>query len=94
LILGTTANWSEPSPNFIAVTVSLPVTLPEEFEPDLLMGGTYLNIHTFDFPGGEIRGDIAALPEPAAGSLAAATALALAFLHRRRGGPARFRAAP
>jgi len=31
----------------------------------LLSGQTYLNIHTSQFPGGEIRGQLQAVPEPA-----------------------------
>jgi hypothetical protein len=27
-------------------------------------GNTYINIHTVDFPGGEIRGQITVVPEP------------------------------
>lgn len=30
----------------------------------MLAGNTYLNIHTSQFPGGEIRGQLAAVPEP------------------------------
>ena len=31
----------------------------------LLNGQTYLNIHSSQFPGGEIRGQLQAIPEPA-----------------------------
>lgn len=35
------------------------------FIAGLLSGQTYLNIHTAQFPGGEIRGQLQAVPEPA-----------------------------
>ena len=35
------------------------------FIAGLLSGQTYLNIHTSQFPGGEIRGQLQAVPEPA-----------------------------
>ncbi len=35
-------------------------------EPELLAGNTYINVHTQTFPGGEIRGNLAVVPEPAA----------------------------
>jgi hypothetical protein len=34
-------------------------------ETALLAGETYINIHTSTFPGGEIRGFLGAVPEPA-----------------------------
>src|SRR4030095_11114481 len=36
-----------------------------DFIAGLLAGQTYLNIHTMQFPGGEIRGQIQPVPEPA-----------------------------
>jgi hypothetical protein len=35
------------------------------FVAGLLSGQTYLNIHTTQFPGGEIRGQLQPVPEPA-----------------------------
>ena len=35
------------------------------FIAGLLSGQAYLNIHTSQFPGGEIRGQLQAVPEPA-----------------------------
>ncbi len=46
----------------------------ESQEPDILAGLTYVNIHTSTFPGGEIRGQIVPVPEPATWSLMAAAA--------------------
>jgi hypothetical protein len=48
---------------------------------DLLAGKHYVNVHTSAFPGGEIRGQITAVPEP--GTLAA-IGLGVAALARRR----------
>ena len=32
--------------------------------PNILAGNTYMNFHTTQFPGGEIRGNLAVVPEP------------------------------
>lgn len=48
---------------------------------DLLAGEFYLNIHSGDFTGGELRGSLTAIPEPSSASLAA---LAFAGLIARR----------
>ena len=36
----------------------------DQFVADLLGGNLYLNLHTGSFPGGQIRGQITAVPEP------------------------------
>ena len=51
------------------------------FTAGLLGGNAYVNIHTTEFPGGEIRGQLAAVPEP--GTIAI-TLLGLAALGVRR----------
>jgi hypothetical protein len=52
------------------------------FAAALLSDGSYLNLHTMTFPGGEIRGQI--LPEPGAAALATAACLTLTTLSRAR----------
>jgi len=60
-----------------------PLAFPVANIPDLFAGATYFNIHNSVFPGGEIRGQLVPVPEPATvGLLALGT---LAFLSRRRG---------
>ncbi len=52
---------------------------------DLLADLWYINIHTSQFPGGEIRGQVLLVPEPATCSLAAAIlAVGLCWLRSRR----------
>jgi len=49
-----------------------------------IQGGiAYLNIHTTAFPGGEIRGFLAPIPEPSTIGLAAGALIGLALLRRR-----------
>ncbi len=51
--------------------------------PNILAGRAYINFHTVQFAGGEIRGNITAVPEPATMLL---VATGLAGLYRRRRG--------
>jgi len=53
------------------------------FITGLNAGQTYGNIHTSNFPGGEIRGQLAAIPEPASIFLAGGFLLFFALFRRK-----------
>ena len=59
-------------------------TLSDAQAADLLAGLWYINIHTVNFPGGEIRGQVARVPEPAVPALLGAGLVVLGALRRRR----------
>jgi hypothetical protein len=54
------------------------------FVAGLLNGQTYFNIHTSQFPGGEIRGQLQAVPEPATLLLLGSGLMAVGALRKRR----------
>ena len=75
---------------FITAHGGTPVTAFADLFAAMLAGNTYLNIHTSQFPGGEIRGQLAAVPEPAtwAMMLLGFGAVGAVFRRSRRLGPA------
>ena len=52
--------------------------------PNILEGRSYINFHTTQFPGGEIRGAIVVTPEPGAWALLATGLTGVGLLARRR----------
>jgi CHRD domain len=51
---------------------------------NLMANGLYFNVHTPDFPGGEVRGQILLVPEPAAWMLCLLGLASLYLTNRRR----------
>lgn len=61
------------------------VTIPAPNVADLFNGKLYINIHTSTNTGGEIRGNLVAVPEPSTYALLGAVALlGLAYIRRRK----------
>ena len=71
-------------PNTTSGSYDITVILSELQQMQLLAGLFYANIHNAQYPGGEIRGQLTAVPEPATYALAGTAVLGLAALYRRR----------
>ena len=76
--LGIPGPWSSPE-------IGSNITLNPSQEANLLGGNWYVNIHTQNFGGGEIRGqvNVAQIPEPSS-SLLSLSGVSLLLLPRRR----------
>jgi hypothetical protein len=71
------------NPAFVAANGGTAAGAEAALAAGLAAGQAYLNIHTTAFPGGEIRGFLQPVPEPATITLLGSS-LALAFAKRRR----------
>jgi len=60
------------------------VVLDDGQETNLLDGNWYVNVHTGNFGGGEIRGQVIVIPEPSTACIAGMAFLSFVSLARRR----------
>lgn len=67
--------WDAPEGNNTTLAAQL---------PNILAGRAYINFHTVQFPGGEVRGNISAVPEPASLALLGVGLAGIAGLRRLR----------
>ena len=77
-------NVSTYNPAFITAHGGTVAGAQAAFIAGLIAGQTYLNIHTSQFPGGEIRGQLQAVPEPASLVLLTTGVLGAALRRRRK----------
>jgi hypothetical protein len=71
------------NPSFVTAAGGIPEAEAALFA-GIMDGRAYVNIHTNMFPGGEIRGFLEPVPEPATFGIASAALAALLLVRRRR----------
>ncbi len=72
------------NPAFVTAHGATTSTAEADLAVGMAAGKTYLNIHSSQFPGGEIRGFLEPVPEPSTLLLAGAALASLTLLQRRR----------
>jgi hypothetical protein len=83
-MLFDTTDASSWNPAFITASGGTPLTAEAALASGLAAGLAYFNIHTSFAPSGEVRGNLAAIAEPATFGLLGAGLLGLAAMGRRR----------
>jgi hypothetical protein len=71
------------NPAFITAEGGTVPAAEAALENALLAGETYINIHTTNFPNGEIRGFLSAVPEPSTWAMMLLGFAGLAFVFRQ-----------
>jgi hypothetical protein len=72
------------NPSYITANGGTPAGAEAAFVSAVQSGAAYLNVHSSAFPGGEIRGFLLPVPEPATVGLFAVGAATLLFAARRK----------
>jgi hypothetical protein len=75
------SSWN---PAYIAANGGTPLSAEAALAIGLAAGTSYLNIHSSVFPGGEIRGFLAVVPEPTTLGLAGLVLAGMLLVRRRR----------